>query len=366
MSRHIVIDNRISGTSTGRYSDKLIEHLHLLNPQYKITVITTPERKDYIEKIAPSFRVTTSNSRSFSIGEQFGLLAQIKKLKPDLVFFSMVQQPLLLSGKTITMMHDLTALRFKNTHQNSFVQAFRQQLYNLMNYVVCKKSSKILTPSQYIKDDLMKKYSVSKDKINVTRESADKISISPQSFKKLTNKQFLLYVGRAQPHKNLRNLVESFALVQQKHPELVLVLAGKIDLAYQEIINLVDQKSINSVVFLGFVDDSQLKWLYQNAECYVLPSLSEGFGLPGLEAMVHGCPLVSSNATCLPEIYGKGALYFNPTDVQDMADKINTVLDDKKLRDQLIKAGYAQSKKYSWSKMAKETLDVYKQVLGDS
>ena len=90
------------------------------------------------------------------------------------------------------------------------------------------------------------------------------------------------------------------------------MLAEKIDLAYQEIINLVDQKSINSVVFLGFVDDSQLKWLYQNVECYGLPSLSERVWLPGLEAMVHGCPPVSSNATCLPEIYGKGALYFNP------------------------------------------------------
>lgn len=365
MSRHIVIDNRISGTSTGRYSDKLIEHLHLLNPEYKITIITTPERKGYIEKIAPSFQVITSNHRSFSIGEQFGLLAQIKQQKPDLVFFSMVQQPLLLTGKTITMMHDLTALRFKNNRQNSLVQGFRQQLYNFMNYVVCKKSSKILTPSKFVKDDLIKRYGVSEEKITVTYESADKISTPIRAFKELSQKRFLLYVGRAQPHKNLRNLIESFHLVQQKHPELFLVLAGKIDLAYQEIINFVGQKSIQNVMFLGFVNDGQLRWLYNNAQAYIMPSLSEGFGLPGLEAMAHGCPLISSDATCLPEIYGEGALYFNPGDEQGMANKIIAVLEDEKLRAQLIKAGHSQLKKYSWSNMAKETLNVYKQVLGD-
>ena len=117
------------------------------------------------------------------------------------------------------------------------------------------------------------------------------------------------------------------------------------------------------VDFLDWVSDAQLKWLYQNCLAYVFPSLSEGFGLPGLEAMLEGSPVVSSDATCLPEIYGNAAHYFDPYDIKDMATKINSVLTNKKLRDRLIETGKSQVKKYSWKKMAEQTLEVYNSVL---
>jgi glycosyltransferase involved in cell wall biosynthesis len=107
----------------------------------------------------------------------------------------------------------------------------------------------------------------------------------------------------------------------------------------------------------------QLKWLHQNARAYVLPSLSEGFGLPGLEAMAHGCPLVSSNATCLPEVYGDAALFFNPNDEEDMALKIERILYDKQFVAELKKREAQQIKKYSWERMAEQTLNVYKRFL---
>ncbi|MGH7194246.1 MAG: glycosyltransferase, partial [Candidatus Saccharimonadales bacterium] len=120
-----------------------------------------------------------------------------------------------------------------------------------------------------------------------------------------------------------------------------------------------------NLYFPGFVTEAQLRWLYERCEAYIFPSLSEGFGLPGLEAMRHGAPVISSNATCLPEIYGDGAHYFDPLDAGAIAEAIDNVLSDKDLRDGLIKKGRARVKQYSWRRMAEQTLDVYKQALDE-
>ncbi|HET7827329.1 MAG TPA: glycosyltransferase, partial [Candidatus Saccharimonadales bacterium] len=112
------------------------------------------------------------------------------------------------------------------------------------------------------------------------------------------------------------------------------------------------------------VSEGQLRWLYENTAAYVFPTLSEGFGLPALEAMIHGAPVVSSQATCLPEIYGQAALYFDPRSVKDMALKIDQVLSDPRLRTDLINTGRAQAARYSWQRMAEQTLAVYQKLLG--
>jgi glycosyltransferase involved in cell wall biosynthesis len=119
----------------------------------------------------------------------------------------------------------------------------------------------------------------------------------------------------------------------------------------------------DSVIFTGYVTEGQLKWLYRSCRVYVFPSLSEGFGLPGLEAMLHRAPVASSMDTCLPEIYGDGAWYFNSLDVFDMARTINELLINKELRNKLIRAGRQQAAKYSWQRMAEQTLDIYKKAL---
>jgi glycosyltransferase involved in cell wall biosynthesis len=118
----------------------------------------------------------------------------------------------------------------------------------------------------------------------------------------------------------------------------------------------------DSIVFTDRVSEGELKWLYMNTQAYVFPSLSEGFGLPPLEAMIHGAPVVSSNATCLPEINGQAAHYFNPKSTYDMATKIGDVLSSAGLRGNLIQKGRTQASKYSWQTMAKQTLGIYNQV----
>lgn len=174
-----------------------------------------------------------------------------------------------------------------------------------------------------------------------------------------------MYVGRPTPHKNLERLIEAYALLRGQHPNLKLVLVGKTDANYQRIAASVEAQGIPGVVFAGFVSEGQMRWLYEHCAAYVFPSLSEGFGLPALEAMVHGAPVVSSDATCLPEIYGDAAHYFDPLSVESMTDAINEVLTDKKLSTELIKRGGHQASQYSWQRMAEQTLAIYNQALSD-
>jgi glycosyltransferase involved in cell wall biosynthesis len=181
----------------------------------------------------------------------------------------------------------------------------------------------------------------------------------------LVSKQFIMYVGRSMSHKNLERLIEAFSLIQPQHQELLLVLAGKKDANYVRLEKKVQKKAIKNVVFPGYVSEGQLRWLYENCEAYVFPSLSEGFGLPGLEAMCHGAPVICSNATCLPEVYGDAAQYFNPLDIQSIADSLNAVLINTSVRNELIQKGNKQVRKYSWQRTAEETLEVYYKVLGD-
>lgn len=359
----LLIDARVSGTTTGRYIDKLIEYLHKLKPGFKIILLTKPGQVNFLQQLAPNFEVVESSAREFSFAEQIKLLSQIRSFKPDLVHFGMTQQPVLYSGKSITTIHDLTTARFHNPAKNSLVFRLKQIVYKLVIKRAAKKSRKVIVPSEFVKNDLAKFARIDPDKIKVTYEAADKISETAEPIEYLTSKVFITYVGNPHPHKNLGRLISAFALLHESHPDLVLVLAGKKKSLYARYESDIKNREIPNIFFTDYVSESQLRWLYENTRAYVFPSLSEGFGLPGLEAMVHGAPVVASNFTCLPEIYGSAAHYFNPLDTDDMASKIGQVIDDKKLRDELIAKGKMQAGKYSWAKMASQTLQIYEQEL---
>jgi len=151
---------------------------------------------------------------------------------------------------------------------------------------------------------------------------------------------YILYVGNDYPHKNLERLKLACEKIRQGGLKYSLIL------------------------ITGFVSEKELDDLYKNASLFVFPSLCEGFGLPPLEAMKRGIPVVSSNLTCMPEILGDAALYFDPLNVDDMAEKIKTALINREVREDLIQKGFEQVKKYSWQQMAKETLEIYKTIQG--
>jgi glycosyltransferase involved in cell wall biosynthesis len=361
----IVIDVRESGTSTGRYVDKLVEYLHILQPQHSIILLARAERLKYLAKIAPNFVVFETPFKEFTFEEQLGLLKQINTCEADLVHFPMVQQPVFYRGRVVTTMQDLTTLRFSNPTKNPVVFWAKQRVYAWVNKRVAHKSAAIITPTEFVKQDVASYTHISPEKITVTYEAADAITDDMEPVPELVGKKFIMYLGRPTPHKNLDRLIRAFELLQRDRPELVLALAGKKDAMYE----LVEQKArernpkLKNLVFTGFVSDGQLRWMYKNCLVYCFPSLSEGFGLPGLEAMQHGAPVASSNATCLPEVNGDGAHYFDPLNIEDMAAKIGEVVDDPILRGDLVERGYKRASEFSWQRMAEETLGVYEKAL---
>lgn len=360
---NILIDARESGSSTGRYIDKLVEHLHALQPNHTIIVATKPKRMDYIAAVAPSFRVVEANFKEFTLQEQLGFNKQLKGLKPDLVHFGKDHQPVLYGGKAVTTMHDLTTARFINPDKNPLVYRYKQLVYKMVVKRVAHKSKFVITPTEYVKQDIVSYTNINPNKVTVTYEAADAITDAPQPVASVAGKQYIMYIGRPTPHKNLERLIQAFAALKGQHPDLYLVLAGKMDANYQAIQQKMHGEQITNIIFTDFISDAQLRWLYQNCKAYVFPSLSEGFGLPGVEAMLHGAPVISSNATCLPEVYGDAAHYFDPLNIQAMSDAINEVLTDQELRSKLIAAGHIQAAQYSWRRMAEQTLAVYEQAL---
>ncbi len=358
---HIVIDARIRRSSTGRYTDRLLEHLQSIDKDNTYTILL--ESNDSWRGSAPNFTALPCPYKQFSFNplEQIGFAWQLYKLKPDLVHFTMTQQPLLYFGNIVTTTHDLTMLRFTRAGKlPEAVHALRMALYRFMFWASHRKSKEIIVPSQFVAEDLATYQPFTKEKTTVTYESSESPVKDKAIQPKNISKPFILHVGSPFPHKNIDRLVEAFEVLREKNPSLTLVLAGKKEFYFAELEErLKTSPAREAIIIPGFVSSGELKWLYENAEAYVLPSLSEGFGLPGLEAMAHGCPLVSSDATCLPEVYGDAASFFDPEDVSSIAEKTQDVLSDKNLQDKLVKAGRAQLKKYSWERMAKQTLALY-------
>ncbi len=365
MKKHIVIDARIRRSSTGRYADRLIEHLQDVDTTNTYTILVEPD--DPWKPTSPNFAVQPCRYAQFSFSpiEQFGFVRQLRRLKPDLVHFTMTQQPIFYFGNIVTTTHDLTMLEYARAGRlPQWLHQLRMSLYRFLLWWSHKKSKKIIVPTEYVKTDVAKYHPFAADNIVVTLEASEPPMDVQSTQPAKVDKPYVLYVGRAFPHKNLDKLIEAFEKLLTSHPELKLVLAGKKEHYYEQLEDVASKSSAHeNIIFTGFVSDAELKWLYENCEAYVFPSLSEGFGLPGLEAMVHGAPVISSNATCLPEVYGDAAEYFDPLDANDMTRAISAVLDDPELRTRLIAFGKIQAGKYSWRKMAEETLAIYQSVL---
>ncbi len=363
----IAIDAREYPTSTGRYIRKLLEYLEEIDAGSDREYVVMLRKADFdlYQPKARNFTKVVADFKEFTFSEQFGLLRQVRNLKPDLVHFTLVQQPILYHRRVVTTLQDFTTLRFNNPSKNILVFKFRQLVYLFVNIVASIKSKQLITPTQFVKDDAIRLLKSNPLKITVTLESADRITAPAEEFIQLKNKPFLMYVGRSLPHKNLERLIDAFSLLKNSRPDLQLALVGKKDELMERHLAYAQKHNIPDVLATGYVSEGQLRWLYENTACYCFPSLSEGFGLPPLEAMKHGAPVASGDATCLPEVNGDAVHYFNPHDIEDMAAKINDVLTDKKLRSELIKKGAEQVRKYSWQRMAEQTLEVYKKALED-
>jgi glycosyltransferase involved in cell wall biosynthesis len=368
VKKHIVIDARIRRASTGRPVDRLLEYLQTLDNDHRYTILLEPD--DDWRPLSRNFKAVVCKYRQFSFNplQQITFGRQLYKLKPDLVHFTITgQQPLFYFGRQTTFTHDLTMFKYVRPGKlPKWLHALRMLGYRLLVWQSHRKAKKILVPSEYTRDAVAKFHLFTNRKLVVTYEASEPPLLGAPNRPEYAPDEFILYVGSAFPHKNLDRLIEAFGLLKETRPALKLLLVGKHEYHSKQLKKWAKNKPFfDDIVFTGFVSDQELKWLYTNALAYVFPSLSEGFGLPGLEAMVHGCPVVSSNATCLPEIYGDAAHYFDPEDIHEMAEKINDVITNKSLRQKLIGKGYEQVKKFSWKRMAEQTLKVYSSVLSE-
>lgn len=364
--KHIVIDNRMRRTSTGRYSDRLVEHLQDIDHVNHYTILVQPD--DPWQPRAGNFTPHPCPFPQFSFNPltELKFALQLYKLKPDLVHFVMTQQPLLYFGRIVTTTHDSTMYHFyRRGNTPLWFYKIKMGFYRFLVWWSHRKSRKIIVPTNTVAKEFAELQPFTKNRLAVTYEASEPPLDIPAEQPKGVNGDFLLYVGTAFPHKNLPGLINAFDLLHAKYPELKLVCAGKREKHYVELDEWAkDHPSYKNIIFTGFVSDAELKWLYEHCRAYVFTSLSEGFGLPPLEAMSHGAPVVSSNASVMPEVYGDGALYFDAKNPQDVADKVDQVLNNQTLRNSLIKKGHARLKKYSWKRMAEETLAIYQQVLG--
>ena len=366
---HIVVDTRIIETSTGRYMQRLLEGL---NDNYagddsnSYTALVPSEHVDKWQARLPHIKVVASDYKWYTMAEQIGLYRQLRSLKPDLVHFTMPQQPLLWTGPAVTTIHDVTLIRFENVDkgESRLVYKFKQFVFNTLLRVVVYRARAIITPTEYVRQDLAeffgKRYL---PKIHTTHLAGEIPDEEPEALTDFVDKDYLFFVGNAFPYKNIWRIVEAYQALKPDYPELQLALAGKKDGFYQELEQRAIDEGIEGVHFLGFISDGEKRWALQNARAFVTASYSEGFCMPVLEAMIEGTPVISSNASCLPEVVGEAGLLFDPDSSEDLAATIRRVLDDRTLRSDLIKRGKKHAAGFSWQRMVGQVYDIYGDVL---
>lgn len=226
------------------------------------------------------------------------------------------------------------------------------------------RAKHIIAISDFVQNSLLAKYSINKSKITtvylgVNKELFESKNCNKISAKKLPAK-YLYYPAAAWPHKNHIRLLQAFSLVLKAIPDLSLVLSGSLPNEEARIRKLINEFNLNDkVMVMGYVKYNELPLLYQNAMALIFPSLYEGFGLPVIEAMYAGCPVICSKGTSLPEIAGDAAKYFNPLDIDDIASSVIKLLSDESMRRELIRRGKVKASEFSASKMARETINIY-------
>ena len=359
---HIVVDARIISTTTGRYVERLLHYLDTIDTENRYTVLVQTKDLDYWRPTNPNFALKTADFAPYSFGEQTGFLKLVNKLDADLVHFTSPHQPVLYRGKKVTTIHDLTLLKTYNSDKNWLVFHLKQLVGRFVFRHVAKTSRRIIVPTDFTKHELTERYRI--DNITRTYLAAETKTTSQKPYD-LPSDTFIMYVGQQSDYKNIRRLGDAHQKLLARFPDLHLVLVGKIDASAERNQRYFTGKKYRNIVFTGFVEDDELNWLYAHTSAYLFPSLMEGFGLPGLEAMTHGAPVVSSDATCLPEVYGDAAAYFDPNDTEAMTKRIAEVLDDAALRKRLVKNGYERLKDFCWRRTAEQTLEVYRDALKD-
>ncbi len=274
-------------------------------------------------------------------------------------------------GFKVSTVHDLSFIHYPHSFPKKIINVHKRRLS-----WVKKEVDIVIADSKATKKDLVKLLGFEEGKIRVVYlgiNKTQKSKIKTQDMIKILKRKFkisdkyLLYIGTLEPRKNLVRLIEAFysALKQYNNPKINLVISGKKGWMYTEIFNKVKQLGLEQkAIFTDYISEDEKTVLLQNAKCFVYPSLYEGFGLPVLEAMAAGCPVITSNISSLPEVAGQAALLVDPTNVAEIGKAIKLILSNNSFANKLREKGLMQARNFSWEKTAKNTLEIYKELDG--
>jgi glycosyltransferase involved in cell wall biosynthesis len=369
----IAIDARLYGLENagiGRYTIELINCLAKDSSNEYFILLRSKYFKSL--KLPNNFHKIEVEIPHYSLKEQRQIPKILNKINPDLTHFLHFNVPLTYKGKFIVTIHDsiMHSSKGKNTSKQPFYKYyFKRIAYRRIFSFALKKSVKIIVPSQCVKKQIEEKFRISGGKIVVTHEGVGTEFIT-KKYKNLSNKyniknKYFIYTGSAYPHKNLHKAIESIVQLNESQLDKVnLLIVGKENKFMEDMRAFVEKfKAEGAVKFLGFVDDSELKSLYHYSTGFLYPSVEEGFGLPGLEAMSSGTIVLSSDIPVFREIYDSAAIFFDPLSVGSMVDSMKKVLAFTTVeREKQIALSYKVASRYSWEEMTKKIINVYNAV----
>jgi glycosyltransferase involved in cell wall biosynthesis len=369
----IAIDVRhLDDFGYGTYIRNLVRAMSELEREMRFVLITTGSGQDEFDKLPSNFRFVEYARDDASRWDNVAFPWFLRRLRPDLVHIPLNNVPVFMPRPYVVTIHDMSSLVFdygENTGDRLHLWRFRRGLL---------RANCVIAVSGATRRDVLHLLNIPADRVRKIYNALDPVFASRESEERCEEilaryqmqRPFVLYAGAVNPRKNIARIVEAFAVLRQdlsshpKYKELRMVIIGDQMSKFPALRRAVHQSRVNEVVrFLGFVKREELKVFYQSAEAFVFPSLYEGFGLPPLEAMAMGTPVVTSGVSALPEVVGDAAMIVKPENVFDIARGIREVLTDPALRASLIAKGEQQAKKFSWYDTARMVLQVYRDVL---
>jgi len=352
----------------GNYLTNLISELSIIDKSNNYIIFASSENKAYYETDNGYFQVIDigfmgRNKFLRIMWEQLILPFKLKSLKADILFSPGFVCPFIKPIKYVTVIHDMTFFSHPQVHT-----FFKKIYFPFMIKQSLKKSEKIISVSYNTKKEILKYSNIQENKVIVTHLSANKfpqnrINDENELLAKKYNieTEYLLFVGMIEPRKNISLIIEALDKISDKQIKLVVV--GEKGWMINNLFEMIKSRGIEDrIIFTGFIDDKELEIFYKNAKIFLYPSFYEGFGIPILEAMSAGCPVITSNISSLPEVAGNAAILINPQKPNELTDSINRVLDNSELRTDLITKGFENAKKFSWIKTAKQTLEVFENI----
>ena len=367
----VAIDARkLHDYGIGTYVRNLVNELARQDDDAEYVLLCAPGDVDVLQALGPRFHPRVVRAGNYSVREQLSIPISLAGARVDLFHAPHYVVPPLVTCRFVVTIHDCIHLRFPQYLPN------RAALYyaRTMMTRAARGSARVLTVSQASKDDILHYLGVPAEKVEVIYNALDTRLASeptPEDMARarerfLLTAPYILYTGNIKPHKNVDRLIEAFSILRrQGFDDLKLLIIGDEISKYPNLRRLVHRFQLHQHVrFLGFVPDATLAALYRLASVFVFPSLYEGFGLPPLEAMAAGAPVITSNVSSLPEVVGDAAVLIDPMDAGAIAAAMARVLGDPQLREDLIRRGHERIKAFSWERSVARVRQVYGELAG--